>query len=61
MVFDIGVSTRVPANGSVSRVFSTTEELSPGSYVIRDNVGIETPAEDGGTLPYRIYLEVTEG
>lgn len=57
---EIAISTPLAGNESVSRVFSTTEELSPGSYVIRDNVGIETPTEDGGTLPYRVYLEVTE-
>jgi len=57
---EIAISTPLSGNESISRVFSTTEELPPGSYVIRDNVGIETPTEDGGALPYRVYLEVTE-
>lgn len=59
---DIGVTTLLAPGERLDRTFTVVDSLPPGAYVLRSDVGIETPGDEGGggTLPYRVYLRVVD-
>ena len=60
-VADIGLTTPLAAGATLERTFTVVDGLAPGTYVVRGDVGIELPDDEGGTLPYRVYLRAVEG
>lgn len=60
-VQSIGLTTPLPAGERVDRTFEVVEAVAPGEYVVEDDVGIEFAGDgEGGTLAYRVVLQVTE-
>lgn len=60
-VQSIGLTTPLPAGERVDRTFKMVEAVAPGEYVVEDDVGIEFAGDgEGGTLAYRVVLQVTE-
>lgn len=61
-VNDIGLSTTVAPGEAAAREFVVDGSgLSPGEYVLADEVGVSVRGGDGGTFPYRVRFRYEDG